>query len=199
MTSIRLDPIIYVLIRGLRHSCTTVIKVIVPFLFIAALTLLVTAKLLVWLALPVLPEALFRLGSVMLLSTLALLCFAGLLLTAKIVIHSACQYFSSTQRIRRKVLFIQGKQKRIDRLLFFRKLHINYFHAQHKKQLANANDRQHIRSLSKAIHRELIARKTNLPSASFKQLQQEHARCRISEDSEALLKLQQKIVEMARS
>lgn len=170
-----------------------------PFLFITALTLLVTAKILVWLALPVLPEALFRLGSVLLLSALALLCFAGLLLMAKIVIHSARQYVSSKQRIRRKMLFIQGKQNRIDRLFFFRKLHINYFHMQHKKQLARANDRQHIRSLSKAIHRELIARKKNLPSASFMQLQQEHARCHISEDSEALLKLQQKIVDMART
>ncbi len=175
------------------------IKVIVPFLFIAALTLLVTAKILVWLALPALPEALFTLGSVMLLSALALLCFAGLLRMAKIVIHSVRQYVSSKQRIRRKMLFIQVKQNRIDRLFYFRKLHINYFHAQQKKQLAKVNDRQHIRLLSNAIQRELIARKTNLPPASFKQLQQEHARCRVSEDSEALLKLQQKIVDMART
>lgn len=175
------------------------IKVIVPFLFITALTLLVTAKILVWLVLPDLPESLFRLGSVLLLSALALLGFAGLVLMAKIVIHSARQYVSSKQRIRRKLLFIQSKQNRIDRMFYFRKLHINYFHAQHKKQLANANDRQHIRLLSKAIHRELIARKENLPSASFRQLQKEHARCRVSEDSGALLKLQQKIVEMART
>lgn len=59
-----------------------------------------------------------------------------------------------------------------------------------------SNDYKHARSLSRAIQRDLLARKKNLSNPAFKQLQQEHARYRANKDTQAMLKLHQKIADM---
>lgn len=172
------------------------IKVIVLFLFFAALSLFLTAELLLWLALPILPGAVFRLGGFLLLSALALLFLAGLLRMIKTIVRSVRQYFSTKERIQRRLLFIQGKQDRIGQMLHFRKLHITYFHEQRKKRLLKANDRKHIRALSKTVHKDLLTRKKHLPSPVFMELLQEHVCYRRSLDGAALLRLQQKLAEL---
>lgn len=151
------------------------------------------------LTMAILPDALIKLGSVMLLSAFALLFVAGLLLIAKLIFHSAYQYFSSNQRLKRRLLFIQGKQDQINRLLYFRTVQIKYFHEQHKKRVMKANEHKHIQSLSSAIHKDLLAIKKNLPKTAFKQLQRENDRYRVKRDSEALLMLQQKIADITRA
>ncbi|MGZ8144397.1 MAG: hypothetical protein ACXW0L_07595 [Methylosarcina sp.] len=169
--------------------------IVALFFFFAALFLLVSAKLIGWLALPIAASAVFKLGSILLLSAFLLIFVAGLLLMAKVIIRSCYRYFSSDQRVQRRVLYIQGKQNRINRLLYFRKQQIRYFHEQHIKRLRQADERKHIYSLSKAIRKDLLARKKNLPSSVFKELQREHARYRINRDGDALIKLQRKIAD----
>jgi hypothetical protein len=170
--------------------------IIALFFFFAALALYVSAALIVGLALPIPVEILFKLGSILLLSAFLLLFTTGLLLMAKALVRSCCRYFSSEQRSRRRWLYIQGKASRISRLLYFRKQRIRYFYVQRIKKLARVNERKHIHSLSKAVHKDLLARKRHLPATVFKELQQEHAHYRSSCDNEALMRLQRKIADM---
>jgi hypothetical protein len=167
--------------------------IVALFFFFAALSLFVSAKLIGWLALPIAVSAMFKLGSILLLSAFFLLFTAGLQLTAKAIIRSCYRYFSSDQRIQRRMLYIQGKQNRINRLLYFRKQQIGYFHEQHIKRLRQTDEHKHIYSLSKAIRKDLLARKHHLSSSVFKELQQEHARYHANRDGDALIKLQRKI------
>lgn len=149
------------------------------------------------LALPISVGIVFKLGSILLLSALLLLFITGLLLMAKAIIRSCGRFFSSDQRIRRRWLYIQGEQIRIDRLLYFRKQHIRYLQGQRLKRLEQVNERKHIHSLAKAVHNDLLARKKHLPAIVFKELRLEHARYRTNRDSEALIMLQQKIADLA--
>jgi hypothetical protein len=167
--------------------------IVALFFFFAALSLFVSAKLIGWLALPIAVSAVFKLGSILLLSSFFLLFIAGLLQTAKVIIRSCSRYFSSDQRIQRRVLYVQGKRNRINRLLYFRKQQIRYFHEQHIKRLRQANERKHVYFLSNTIREDLLARKKNLPSSVFKELQQEHALYLANRDGDALIKLQQKL------
>lgn len=171
--------------------------VIALFFFFAALSLFVSATLIVELALPISVGVVFKLGSLLLLSALLLLFLTGLLLMAKAIIRSCRRFFASDQRIRRRWLYIQGEQIRIDRLLYFRKQHIRYVQGQRLKRLEQANERKHIHSLAEAVHNDLLAQKNHLPALVFKELQQEHACYRTNRDSAALMMLQRKIADLA--
>ncbi len=129
----------------------------------------------------------------MLLIAFALLIISALLGITKIIARSVSGYFSSKQRVLRRLLFVQARQNQVKRLFYFKTLQLKYFSELNRKRLLKANTRKHIRSLSKAIDKDLLSIKKRIPGTTFKQLQQENARYRDQQDIEALLKLQQKI------
>lgn len=162
-------------------------------LILASLPVFLLAELLLRLAVPGLPGALTLLGTAMLLSAFAVLIIAGLLGIFKIIIRSALDYFSSKQRVQRRLWFVQARQDQVKRLFYFKVRQIKYFNELSRKRLLKLNNRKHIRSLSKAIGKDLLSIKAKLPGTTYQQLQQDHARYRSRQDVEALLTLQQKI------
>ena len=166
---------------------------IVLYLTLAALAMMMLADLLLSLRLPSLPELFTQLGIVTLLSAFLLLVLTGLLMVIKRIVVAWKVYFSASQRLQRRVWFIQAKQDRLVRLLHFRRVQINYFTKLKRKQLLNANDQQQLKALSKQIARDLLRIKQQLPKVIYMQLQQEHKQCLVLQDMAALLTLQQKI------
>jgi len=162
-------------------------------LILASLPVFLLVELLLRLAVPGLPGALTLLGTAMLLSAFAVLIIAGLLGVFKIIVRSALDYFSSKQRVQRRLWFVQARQDQVKRLFYFKARQIKYFNELSRKRLLKLNNRKHIRSLSKAIDKDLLSIKAKLPGTTYQQLQQDHARYRSRQDVEALLTLQQKI------
>ena len=142
---------------------------------------------------PVAPEFMTQLGLAALLSAFGLLVAAGLALIVKRSIKSLTAYFSAGQRLQRRLWFIQAKEDKLKRLFYFRTVQIRYFNELKRKRLLSADNRRHLRALSKAIAKDLPALKQQLPKTTYLQLQQEYVRYRELQDMEALLKLQQKI------
>lgn len=162
-------------------------------LVLASIPVFILVEALLWLAVPGLPQVLTQLGSAMLLVAFALLVISALLGIFKIAARSVSDYFSSRQRAQRRLLFVQARQDQVKRLFYFKTLQLKYFSELNRKRLLKANNRKHIRSLSKAIDKELLSIKKRIPGTTFKQLQQENARYRDQQDIQALLELQQKI------
>jgi hypothetical protein len=162
-------------------------------LMFAAFAVFISVDLLLWLAVPGLPTLMTLLGLATLLSAFALLLITGLFVMIKHIITSCVGYFSATQRVQRRLMYIQAKQDQLKQLFYFRTLQIHYFNDLKRKRLLRANNRQHIRSLSKAIDKDLLSIKQQLSKKSYQQLHQENVRYRDQQDIEALLKLQQKI------
>ena len=154
----------------------------------AALAVFISADLL-----PIAPEFMTQLGLAALLSAFGLLVAAGLAVTFKRIIASWVAYFSARQRLQRRLWFIQAKEDRLKRLFYFRGVQIRYFNELKRKRLLSADNRRHLRALSKAIAKDLSVLKQQLPQTTYRQLQQEYVRYRELQDMEALLKLQQKI------
>ena len=159
----------------------------------AALAVLVSVDLSLWKAVPGLPELMTQLGLAALLIAFGLLLAAGLAVIFKRIIRSFIAYFSARQRWQRRLWFIQAQQDRLKQLFYFRGVQIRYFNELNRKRLLSANNRKHLRSLSKAIAKDLLSVKQRLPKTTYLQLQQEHSRYRELQDIEGLLKLQQKI------
>jgi hypothetical protein len=159
----------------------------------ASFAVFISVELLLWLAVPGLPGLMTRIGLATLLSAFALLLITGLVVIIKHIIASCFDYFSARQRLRRRLWFIQAQQDRLKRLFYFKTLQINYFNELKRKRLLNANNRQHIQSLSKAIDKDLQSIKQQLPKTTYRQLQREHIQYRDQQDIESLLKLHQKI------
>ncbi|MGZ8902425.1 MAG: hypothetical protein ACXW0H_02610 [Methylobacter sp.] len=162
-------------------------------LILASLPVFLSVELLLWLAVPGLQGALTMLGSAMLLSAFAVLIGAGLWGVSKIFVYSAWDYFSSKQRVQRRLWFVQARQEQVKRLFYFKTRQIKYFNELSRKRLLKLNNRKHIRTLSKAIDKDLLSIKTKLPETTYLQLQQDNVRYRNQQDIEALLTLQQKI------
>lgn len=162
-------------------------------LALASLPVFVLVELLLWLAVPILPGALTMLGSAMLLSGFAVLISTGLWGVLKITARSALNYFSSKQRVQRRLWFVEAQQDRFKRLFYFKTTQLRYFNELHRKRLLQHNNRKHIQVLSKSIGKDLLSVKTKLPGTTYLQLQQDLVRYRNRQDIEALLKLQQKI------
>jgi hypothetical protein len=162
-------------------------------LMFAAFAVFLSADLLLWLAVPGLPGLMTQLGLATLLSSFALLLITGLFVIIKLIIASCFDYFSATQRVQRRLLFIQAKQNQLKQLFYFKTVQIRYFNDLKRKRLLSANNRQHLQSLSKAIDKDLQSIKQQLSRTTYLQLQQEMVHYREQQDVEALLKLQQKI------
>lgn len=164
-----------------------------------ALTLLVSADVLLSLAVPELPERITFIALALLLGAFALLLTMGLLATVKQITSACSDFFSSRQRSQRRLLFIQNRQDQFRRLLFFKAAQINFFHEIKRKRLLAANNRKHINILSGAVADELMTVKPHLSKAAFAQFQQENSFYRNQLDGEGLLKLQQKIAASVKS
>jgi hypothetical protein len=162
-------------------------------IMLVSLILLLTADLLLWLAMPALPELMTQLGLTLLLGAGALLLLTGLVRGIGLVIRAGLDFFSATQRMQRRLLFIQTRQDQLKQLRDARTLQIRYFTQLQKKRLLNRNNHKHIRALSKAIDNDLLALKSRLPKNLYLQLQHEKAQYRNQHNSEGLLQLQQKI------
>ena len=159
----------------------------------AAFALFFSVDLLLWLAVPGLPGLLTQLGLSTLLSAFALLLVTGPFVIIKLIMASCCDYFSATQRVQRRLWFIQAQQDRLNQLFYFRTLQVNYFNEVKKKRLLMANNRRQMQSLSNAIDKDLRSIKQQLSKKTYQQLHQDNVRYRDQQDIEALLKLQQKI------
>jgi biopolymer transport protein ExbB/TolQ len=166
---------------------------IVLYLTLAAFVMMMLADVLLKLSFPGLPGLFTQLGIITLLIAFLLLVVTGLLMIIKRIVLEWKAYFSSSQRLQRRIWFIQAKQDRVIRLLHFRRVQINYFTKFKRKQLLSTNDRQQLQALSKEITQHLSRLKQQLPKAIYLQWQQEHKQWLALKDMEALLKLQQKI------
>jgi len=162
-------------------------------LMFAAFAVFISADLLLWLTVPGLPGLMTQLGLATLLSSFALLLITGLVAIIKRIIIACFDYFSATQRIQRRLWFIQAKQDQLKQLFYFKTVQINYFNELKRNQLLSVNNRQHIQSLSKAIDKDLRPLKQRLSKTTYLQLQREMVQYRYQQDVKALLKLQQKI------
>jgi len=176
---------------------TPVVILIIRFsllLMSASYAVFISVDPLLWLAVPGLPELMIRLGLATLLSAFVLLLISALFVIIKLIIASCFDYFSATQCLQRQLLFIHSQQDQLNQLYYSRKLQINYFNERERKRLLSANNRQHIRSLSNAIDKDLLAIKQKLSKTTYLQLQQENVQHRDQQNIEGLLKLQQTIV-----
>jgi hypothetical protein len=162
-------------------------------LILASLPVFLVVELLLWLAVPGLPDAVTMLGSAMLLSAFALLIISGFWGVFTIIVRSVSDYFSAKQRVQRRLWFVQARQDQVKRLFYFKAMQIRYFSELSRKRLLKLNNRKHIRSLSQSIDKDLQSIKDKLPETTYLQLQQENARFRKQQDIDSLLKLQQKI------
>ena len=162
-------------------------------LVLAALPVFLLVELLLWLTVPALPGMLTALATAMLLAGFAGLTIIGLWAAGNMIVQSALAYFSSKQRVQRRLWFVEAKQDQAKRLFHFKTKQIKYVNELSRKRLLALNNRKHIRLLSSAIDKELLSLKTKLPGTTYLQLQQDHARFRNQQDIEALLALQQKI------
>lgn len=114
----------------------------------------------------------------------------------RLIILSILEYFSEQQRLQRRLLFIRAKQDQLKQRFYLRTVQINYFAELKRKRLLASNDQKHIRSLSKAIDKDLLSIKQQLPKTAYLQLQQENTHYRKQRNSKALLELQQKIARL---
>lgn len=175
-----------------QYRPAMIIRIALVLMF-AAFAVFVSVDLLLGLAVPGLPELMTRLGLAALLTAFALLLTAGLAVVIKAVIAACFDYFSAGRRLQRRLWFIQARREQLKQLFYFRTVQIRYFNERKRKRLLSVNNRRHLRALSKAIDKDLLAIKQQLATTIYLQLQQEHARYRAQQDSEALVKLQQKI------
>ncbi len=180
-------------IRAIKTPVAILIVRIALLLLLAAFAVLTSADLLLWLAIPGLPGLMTQLGLAILLSAFALLLITGLLLIGKLIVTACLDYFSTRQRLQRRLLFSQAKQEQFKQLFYFKKLQINYFKEVKRKRLLTANNRQQLQALSHAINKDLLMLKPQISKTTYLQLQQENTRYRNQQDIEALLTLQQKI------
>jgi hypothetical protein len=165
-------------------------------LFIAAISTLLIAELLLVLVVPALPSVLSQLGLLMLLSAFALLLCIGLAGFCKITMHAIADYFSFAQKTRRRLLFTHAQQDQIKRLYYFRTVQLKYFNALKRTRLLKANNRKHIHALSNAIDQQLLSLKPSIAGETLKELRQQNTRCRRQQNVEALLQLQQQVATM---
>jgi phage regulator Rha-like protein len=128
-----------------------------------------------------------------------LLLTSGLLVLSQLTLASFKEYFSSSQRLQRKQLFSAAHQQQLKQLLLFKTAYIAYFNELRRKRLLAANNRQHIKALSKTIDRHLKTSKLTLPRPTYRQWRQENRRYKHLQDANALLQLQQKIEALEKS
>jgi hypothetical protein len=81
-----------------------------------------------------------QLGAIVLLCAFSLLLSAGLGVVASLITTSFRDYFSTRQRMERKLLFYNDEYNRLHRLFQFKKARLLYFNQQHRKKLNKKED-----------------------------------------------------------
>jgi len=162
-------------------------------LFFAALSLLLSVDVLLWLGLPGLPNLLSKISVYLLLAAFALLLVVGCLWMVKLILQSLAHYFSAAQSQQRRMWFVQNKQQQLKRLFYLKTIKLHYVHQLKRNRLLKADNRKQLRELSKTVANDLLAIKKQLSGPLFKELQQElQLHCK-RQDMQSLLQLQQKI------
>jgi hypothetical protein len=85
-----------------------------------------------------------RLGSIALLSAFSLLLLAGLWTIFRLMLTSVCNYFSTRQRMERRLLFYTSQRNRLDRLFHFKKVRLLYISQQKRKRLLKKHDKKSV-------------------------------------------------------
>jgi hypothetical protein len=80
--------------------------------------------------------------TMLLLSGFFLFLLAGFGLACRLIISSFCDYFSTSQRMERKLLFYTGKRNHLNRIFRFKKARLLYFNQQQRKQLLKQSDQK---------------------------------------------------------
>jgi hypothetical protein len=80
-------------------------------------------------------ECAAQMGSAMLLCAFALLLLAGLGMISNLIGMSLYRYFSTQQRMTRKLFFYVNQRNRLDQLFHFKKVRLFYMNQKKRKQL----------------------------------------------------------------
>jgi hypothetical protein len=168
-------------------------------LLLSALAVFLLVDVLLRLSVPVLPDTLNPLGIALLFSAFFLLLATGLLRVSKLIAKAVFDYFSTRQRMQRRLLFIEQKQKEITLLFHLKTAKVTYLAELKRKRLLTKNNQKHLFLLSKTIGQDLLAIKKHIPESQFKQLQADHIRYKNDQDIAALLKLQQQIASITQA
>lgn len=76
-----------------------------------------------------------QLGSIVLLCGFFLLLVMGLWTILRLIFVSCCDYFSTRQRMERKLLFYTNQRNCLNRLFYFKKIRLLYTNQQKRKHL----------------------------------------------------------------
>jgi hypothetical protein len=87
-----------------------------------------------------------QLGLMLLLSAFFLIVLAGMAIVSRLIIASICDYFSTRQRMERKLLFYKSKQNHLIRLFQFKKKRLLYINQQRRKQLLKKSTQNSVAS-----------------------------------------------------
>jgi hypothetical protein len=172
-----------------------IIRIALGLIASAFLALLID-KLLLWLHVPLLPELATRLGIGLLFLGFGILLCGGLIMLGRLVCSAVIGYFSAPQRQLRRLLFTANYQENLNQRFYWRKRKVAITNDAKRQRLLVADNHKHIKSLSKAIQRDLSARKRQLPKAVYRQLEQELKDCCQQLNADALLALQLKIANL---
>jgi len=162
----------------------------------SAFLALFIGKLLLWRHIPLLPELATRLGITLLLLGFGVLLCGGLVMLGRLVCRAVTGYFSAPQRQLRRLLFTANYQENLKQRFYWRKMKVAITNDVKRERLLVADNRRHIKSLSKAVRRDLSALKRQLPKTAYRQLQQELDSYRQELNADALLALQLKIANL---
>ncbi|MCX7084469.1 MAG: hypothetical protein NTY69_02930 [Methylococcales bacterium] len=169
-----------------------IIKISLAFLAIA-FTLFVSADLLSELNLTKFSQLTTHIGVICLFAAFLILLVSGLFLILSYIKNNLATYFSSHERIQRRLLFISAKQTQLQQLFFFKSQKINYSHGINKKRLLKANNKKQIKELLALTNRDLHKLKNHLPKADYLYLKQTSRQFYNDDNLVALLELQQTI------
>jgi hypothetical protein len=89
-------------------------------------------------------EQVSKLGSITLLSAFSLLLLAGLWTIFRLILTSVCNYFSTRQRMERRLLFYTSQRNRLNRLFHFKKVRLLYISQQKRKSLLKKHDKKSV-------------------------------------------------------
>jgi hypothetical protein len=87
-----------------------------------------------------------QLGSMLLLSAFSLFVLVGLGFMGKLIFAALCDYFSTRQRMERKLLFYIEKNNRLKQLFQFKKARLLYVNQQQRKRILKKADQKSVPS-----------------------------------------------------
>lgn len=179
------------------HLNILIIRIALGLVASAFFALLID-KLLLWWHIPFLPELATRLGIGLLFLGFGILLCGGLVMLGRLVYSAEIGYFSAPQRQLRRLLFTANYQENLKQRFYWRKRKVAINNDAKRQRLLQADNRKHIKSLGKAIQRDLSALKRQLPQADYLQLEQELKAYRQELNADDLIALQVKIANLGK-